>query len=171
MADWKAVMNSVDTFQEANEPSFEGAHDGTTHAAELLHLVYEANAGLSWPTPAYGSVEGVPVAVLRTLLTYCYAAGLSSSRDIEYATERDPIVRYICANHTVDADIIRRFRRDQRPWLSRGVAAVLAMAAPSGAGSYASNSACRWGQIDPFQAEADRRLKAAMRDDSLELDT
>lgn len=164
-------MNSVDAIQEVNEPSLGGTHHGTTSRTELLQLVYEANAGLSWPTPAYGSVQGVPVAVLRTLLTYCYAAGLSSSRDIEYATERDPIVRYICANHTVDADVIRRFRRDQRPWLSRGLAAVLAMAASAGTGSYASNSAGRWGQADPFQAEADRRLKAAMRDDSLELDT
>jgi len=167
-------MNSVYALSQAEAPTGETALLNVAEPIALLRLVYEANAGLSWPASASGAVGGVPVAVLRTLLTYCYAAGLTSSRDIEFASEQDRTVRYICANHAVDADVIRRFRREQRPWLARGLAAVLSLAAQRAGGcaeaNYAARSAARWGQSDEFQLEADRRLKAAVRADSMELD-
>jgi hypothetical protein len=55
--------------------------------------------------------------MLLTLLTYCYAAGIYGSEDIEWACEHDVTVRYICANTLPTQDNIRRFRRANRPWV------------------------------------------------------
>ena len=53
--------------------------------------------------------------MLLTLLTYCYAAGIYGSEDIEYACRNDAATRYLCANTSPDQDAIRSFRRANRP--------------------------------------------------------
>ena len=55
--------------------------------------------------------------MLLTLLTYCYAAGVYGSEDIEYDCRHDAATRYLCANTSPDQDAIRNFRRANRPWI------------------------------------------------------
>lgn len=52
-----------------------------------------------------------PPAMMLTLLIYCYANGVFSSRRIEKATWRDLAVRYLCADEHPDHDTICEFRR------------------------------------------------------------
>src|SRR5439155_8426144 len=44
--------------------------------------------------------------ILLTLLTYCYAAGIYGSEDIEYDCRHDAATRYLCANTSPDQDAI-----------------------------------------------------------------
>ena len=50
--------------------------------------------------------------MMLTLLIYCYANGIFSSRRIERATRRDIGVRFVAANSHPDHDTIATFRRD-----------------------------------------------------------
>src|SRR5882672_2323060 len=63
--------------------------------------------------------------MMLTLLTYCYGASLYGSRDIEWAIERDPTVRYICARVFPDWQSLRRFRRQNRDLLRQCLVYVL----------------------------------------------
>ncbi|WP_020494376.1 IS1182 family transposase [Verrucomicrobium sp. 3C] len=53
-----------------------------------------------------------PSSMMLSLLIYCYANGIFSSRRNEAATWRDVAVRYLCANTHPDHDTICRFRRE-----------------------------------------------------------
>lgn len=55
--------------------------------------------------------------MLMTLLTYCYAAEIYGSDDIEWACQNDAAVAYLCGNAAPDRDTLRRFRRINRPWI------------------------------------------------------
>ncbi len=59
-----------------------------------------------------------PVAVMLTLLTYCYASGRYGSQEIEDAVASDPLLRYLCAGDEPPSTAIRRFRRVYRGPLS-----------------------------------------------------
>lgn len=63
--------------------------------------------------------------MLLTLLTYCYAAGTYASEDVEWACRRCEGARYICGNATPDLDMLRHFRRANRPWIEECLAWVL----------------------------------------------
>jgi len=52
--------------------------------------------------------------MMLTLVTYCYAACLFGSQDIEFAILSDPLVRYICARTYPAWQEIRSFRRLNR---------------------------------------------------------
>lgn len=54
---------------------------------------------------------------LLTLLTYCYGSGICGSEEIERACGDDPSVRYLCSRTFPNQEMIRRFRRANRPWL------------------------------------------------------
>lgn len=56
--------------------------------------------------------------LLLTLLTYCYAAGIYSSEDIEWAGRNDSGARYLCANTPINQETIRQFRRLHRIWIA-----------------------------------------------------
>ena len=49
---------------------------------------------------------------MLSLLIYCYAIGIFSSRRIERATWRDLGVRFVAANRHPDLDTIAKFRRE-----------------------------------------------------------
>ena len=57
--------------------------------------------------------------LLLTLLTYCCAAGIYSSEDIEWACRNDSGAHYICARTAIDQETIRQFRRLHRSWIER----------------------------------------------------
>jgi len=66
--------------------------------------------------------------MLLTLLTYCYAARIYGSRDIEWATRYDKTVRYICARSFPEWQALRRFRRQNRTLVEQTLACVFKQA-------------------------------------------
>lgn len=69
-----------------------------------------------------------PPHMMLSLLIYCYANGLFSSRRIERATYRDLAVRYLCANHHPDHDTICKFRRHNFEAIAAAFVEVLELA-------------------------------------------
>ena len=82
---------------------------------DLAHFVIDAVASLNLDHCRINS-RGTgdawfPPAMMLTLLIYCYATGIFSSRRIEHATYQNLSVRFICANLHPDHDTICAFRR------------------------------------------------------------
>lgn len=82
---------------------------------DLVHFVIEAVDGLkldvfsvNWK--GTGSAQ-YPPRMMLSLLIYCYANGIFSSRRIERATHRDIAVRFLTADTHPDHDTIATFRR------------------------------------------------------------
>ena len=65
---------------------------------------------------------------LLAILTYCYAVGIYSSEDIEWACRCDPKVKFLATNTALDCETIRRFRRAHRPWIEACLIRVLFVA-------------------------------------------
>jgi transposase len=63
--------------------------------------------------------------MMLTLLTYCYAASIYGSQDIEWAMKHSRTVRYICARTYPEWQAIRRFRRQHRELLLQSLAYVM----------------------------------------------
>ncbi|CAB4244001.1 transposase [Methylacidimicrobium sp. AP8] len=83
---------------------------------DLVHFVIEAVErmdlrGFRVNVRGTGDAQ-YPPSMMLSLLIYCYANGIFSSRRIEAATRRDVAVRYLCANTHPDHDTICRFRRE-----------------------------------------------------------
>src|SRR5438552_19687 len=93
----------------------------------LLKLALDAVQALD---PAKVNAAGQGMQNLRpqmilTLLSFCYAARIYASRDIEWAIRHDPTVRYICARTFPAWQAIRRFRRSNRELVEQALAYVL----------------------------------------------
>jgi len=94
---------------------------------ELLRLVFEVVQTVdtgSLERQAGLAPEFRPQMML-TLVTYCYAASLFGSRDIQFAIGTDPVVRYICARTFPAWQAIRRFRRLNREVIRQCLVEVL----------------------------------------------
>lgn len=66
--------------------------------------------------------------MMLSLLVYCYATGLFSSRRIEHATWQNVAVRYICANTHPDHDTLCAFRRKNGPLIQETFVKILLLA-------------------------------------------
>jgi len=66
--------------------------------------------------------------MMMTLLTYCYAAGLFGSWDIEWAIQNNRTARYICAHSYPDSKAIQAFRRRNRAFLHQTLTGLLQQA-------------------------------------------
>ena len=137
---------------------------------DFLGLVYDAVHSVEWPraeAPAASLQDPVAPAMLRTLLTYCYATGVYCSHEIESATLADPSIRYICAHQRPTWPIIRRFRRQNLPWLRQALLTVCEKVAKkrcAGLNPQEQPSLAR------FTMEVERRLRKAIQADSIALD-
>jgi len=69
-----------------------------------------------------------PPGMMLSLLIYCYANRIFSSRQIEQATYAQVSVRYLCANEHPDHDTIATFRRENQKLLESCFVAVLLLA-------------------------------------------
>jgi len=69
-----------------------------------------------------------PPHMMLTLLIYCYANGIFSSRRIERATYRDVAVRYLTADTHPDHDTICTFRRENLEAIAEAFVKVLELA-------------------------------------------
>jgi hypothetical protein len=99
----------------------------------LIELVLEASlwVGEALPRPEKLLEGQLGSQALLTLLTYCYAAGIYGSEEIEWACENDSSARYICAKTWPDQDTVRCFRRANRPWIEACLLWVYAKACPT----------------------------------------
>ena len=126
-------------------------------ARNIIRMIFEAAAN-GLPSNAAGG-DGTPGRVLHTVLTFCYAAGIYGSHEIQAAAAHDPVVRYLCANHRLQWETIRDFRRRNSVALEIGLARTFALAlhdSPRFANSYYSAAA--------------RALGCAVRADSYAMD-
>lgn len=99
---------------------------------DLVHFVISAVERLRLPSMRVnirgsGSKQYPPVMML-TLLIYCYATGVFSSRRIERATYRDIAVRYLTADTHPDHDTICTFRRENGDVVREAFVEVLRLA-------------------------------------------
>lgn len=83
---------------------------------DLVHFVIQAVEGVStcsFKVNITGSGSSqYPPHMMLSLLIYCYANGVFSSRRIERATYRDVAVRYLTGDTHPDHDTIAKFRRE-----------------------------------------------------------
>ncbi len=103
---------------------------------DMVHFVIEAVAGMNLPTlkinrRGCGS-EQYPPKMMLTLLIYCYANGIFSSRRIERATYRDVAVRFLAADTHPDHDTICTFRRENFEAVAAAFLQVLQLARTMG---------------------------------------
>lgn len=93
---------------------------------QLIQLVLEAvQQTLPDGTQAVADVAAPNARMLLTLLTYCYAADVLASEDVEWAAQNDPAVRYIGGSSPPDTNRLRRFRRANRALLEACLTKVL----------------------------------------------
>jgi hypothetical protein len=152
----------------------------------LVRLILEAAEGIEIGGTGAGSAAGAGDAfrptMMLTLLTYCYAAGVYGSGDIELEIRRDRMTRYLCAKSYPDIDAIRSFRRRHRAKIKQCLAALLCRVwelrssgdAPRPSDDlYVSYSLRRWTDVIPapnFDREAEARITRAVLADSMALD-
>ena len=96
---------------------------------DALALVHLRCAAVN--TRGTGS-EQYPPAMMLSLLIYCYANGMFSSRQIERATYQHLSVRYLADNTHPDHDTIAKFRRDNGPLLRSAFVQLLQLARQAG---------------------------------------
>jgi hypothetical protein len=131
----------------------------------LARATFEAVHKVGWPAVRHANDGRTPEPVLRTLLTYCYAAGICASEEIQEAVRHDPVVGYFGANHFPDWQEIRAFRRRNLPCLIEALALLFEKVA---AGQDAPHL---FGQRrSVFRAAAERRMARAIQSDSVALD-
>lgn len=102
----------------------------------LVHFVMDAvgllDVGEASVNQRGTGSEQYPPRLLLSLLVYCYATGLFSSRQIERATYENVAVRLLCADTHPDHDTLCAFRRKNGALLRRAFAQVLELAAGCG---------------------------------------
>ena len=103
---------------------------------DMVHFVIEAVEGMHLGTlkvnrRGSGS-EQYPPKMMLSLLIYCYANGIFSSRRMERATYRDVAVRYLTGDTHPDHDTICTFRRENFEAVSEAFLQVLQLAREMG---------------------------------------
>ena len=108
----------------------------TVGTCALVEMTLEAAQAVGGQLPRPGAVAEGPInpRMLLTMLTYCYAAGIYGSEEIEWATDDNPAVRYLCANAYPDWKTIRRFRRAHRQLIEECLTGVYGRACDVKAG-------------------------------------
>ena len=120
---------------DATRPTRDWPADLRPHVGEhrLIELALEGAqiVGERLPRPE-GIAEDQPSPrLLLTLLTYCYAAAIYGSEDIEWACDKDPSVHYLCAKTPPEQEDIRRFRRANRPSIEACLVWIYGQACPA----------------------------------------
>lgn len=103
---------------------------------DLVHFVIQAVEGLAGDLfrvneRGSGSAQ-YPPSMMLSLLIYCYAIGIFSSRRIERATYRDVSVRYLTADTHPDHDTIATFRKENFDAVAACFVQVLELAQETG---------------------------------------
>lgn len=135
-----------------------GASVLTVGRRALAQAVFQAADATDWPK---GSGTGTSAAVLRSVLLYCLATNICPSQEIVEASESDPAVKYLCANHSLDWHMVHEFRKRNSAFMREALTHVFQ--------SLSSGSA-----LTPLKRiahlEADVRIRRAVQADSIVLD-
>src|SRR4030043_2313269 len=99
---------------------------------DMVHFIIESVEGMKLQRlkvneRGTGSRQ-YPPEMMLSLLVYCYANGVFSSRRIERATYRDIAVRYLTGDTHPDHDTICAFRRDNSEVIKEAFVEVLKLA-------------------------------------------
>jgi hypothetical protein len=126
---WKRKdSHMIDTLPLAETQLPEGAADSGAMAArrDLIQLVLAETQPVGERVFG-GSDPGTRTRArtLLSLLTYCYAADILPSEDIQWASANEVGARYLCAGTIFHRESIREFRRANRPWIEESLAQVL----------------------------------------------
>ena len=102
----------------------------------LVHFIIDAVdlidvSSVSVNQRGSGSAQ-YPPSMLLSLLTYSYATGVFSSRQIERTTYENVAVRLLCADTHPDHDTICTFRRENRELVQKAFAQLLQMSSACG---------------------------------------
>ena len=123
------MTNAIQTslrFREIIVPNDLGEWiDKYTLARLVLAAVQDKTVPTAYTAEVAGRNADCQRHVLLSLLTYCYAAGIYSSTEIELSFTQDMLVRHLCANSYPEAHRSRRFRRDNRWSIQRSLTEVL----------------------------------------------
>ena len=137
----------------------------------LLKLALDGVQSLD-PSKLKSAVSAKPVLrpqMMLTLISYCYAARVYGSRDIEWAIRNNATVRYICARTCPEWLAIRQFRRQNRELLEQCLTYVLKKAWLL----QSNDSTGDWLDAEPdlrFAAEARQKIEVAIIMDTAESD-
>ena len=105
-------------------------------ADDLVHFVIEAVESMNLSTLSFNrrgsGSEQYPPRMMLSLLIYCYANGLFSSRRIERATWHHLAVRYLTGDTHPDHDTICKFRRENFEAVKEAFVGVLQLARQMG---------------------------------------
>jgi transposase/uncharacterized protein (DUF4415 family) len=101
-------------------------------ADDMVHFVIEAVESMKLSTLAFNrrgsGSEQYPPKMMLSLLIYCYANGIFSSRRIERATWHHLAVRYLTGDTHPDHDTICKFRRENFVAVKQAFVLVLQLA-------------------------------------------
>ena len=99
---------------------------------DFVHFIIEAVESIPLDTFLFNrrgtGSDGYHPHVMLTLLIYCYANGVFSSRKIEQASYRDISVRYILSNTHPDHSTISKFRKENVDAIAASFLQVLKLA-------------------------------------------
>ena len=126
----------------------------------LVGLALEAVQTVDWRVyPVTDDSQEFRPQMMLTLLSYCYAAGICGSQDIEWAAQSDKTVRYICGAKEPDWLTIRRFRRRNAELLRQCLAYILKHACALRAARRSSSEPI----IDWSESDLDHQIACAVR--------
>ncbi len=117
--------------------------------------------------------------MMLTVLTYCYAAGIYGSSEVEQMITDDETVRYLCARVFPDSEDLRQFRRRHASLIKHSLIQLFAIAdhkLHSSSDDYLTYANLSLGQSFAlgraweFTAEAERRVTRAIQADSIAMD-
>lgn len=94
-------------------------------AGVVLEAVRRIDGKVLRPVAAPQAGVAFRTRMLLAVVTYCYAAGIYGSEDIEALMREDATFRFLCGNEFPGWRVIQRFRRDNRGTIQRCLEEVL----------------------------------------------
>ncbi len=169
------------------EPFLKRYLDVWTQRSDLVALVEQSTASVDWfqpgPNGRLGRTKTLRGQTMLTILTYCYAIGFYSSREIELQLVRKRATGAWLDQMPLDARAFREFRRYNRDLIKQCLKRVLreifqlrsSRSSPRAAGPKADNEqppqdSLTVGFEYQLACEAERRIHQAIEIDSMEMD-
>ena len=145
----------------------------------LSALAWQAVQSVSWTsattgTPVRNEIT-LPSQLLLSLLTYCYASGIYSTREILSRQRRDAALSSLCFQSEWTEEQVRAFRIRHRAWLRQCLAWVLERAwltlrelePVDLSGAQLQELPWATGFRHVFEGEAEHRIQRALQSDGL----
>jgi Transposase domain (DUF772) len=170
--------------QRSGDTQLYGSLDAWTEKKPLARVVLEAvrrvDGKVLNPVAAPQAGIAFRTRMLLAVVTYCYAAGIYGSEDIEALMREDGTFRFLCENEFPGWRVIQRFRRHNRAAIQRCLEEVLRSASQikqetetdphSRPHALAAGDRHDGWVQEQFASEAEARIERAMWMDSVALE-